>query len=285
MPVKAVFLDRDNTLIEDPGYLSDPSAVRLLPGAAEAIRRLQGADYRIIVATNQSGIARGLLDEVRLQAIHDRMRQMLAESGAVIDAIYYCPYLNGPEASVKRYRQDSDLRKPKPGMFLLAAREHGIDLAASWSVGDSARDTAAGRAAGCRTIQLGSGPDETDECRPDFRARTLTEAADIILTHSVPGRASTVTTDPNGLSAARCERLLEEIAEHARAWQRRHTMDDFTLMKLSGAAAQLFAVGMAFWAFMAMIDPQPDVYPSHRWLAAIFLQTLALTLFQLHRQR
>ncbi len=187
MPTKAVFLDRDDTLIRDPGYLRDPDAVQLMPGAAEAIARLRRAGYRIIVVTNQSGVARGLLDEATLDAIHDRLRRLLAERNAAIDGVYYCPYLDGPEAVIDRYRRDSDLRKPRPGMYLLAAREHDIDLAASWSIGDSARDTAAGRAAGCRTIELtADDPVGRVDSSADYRCRTLAEAADWILGVACP---------------------------------------------------------------------------------------------------
>lgn len=185
----AVFLDRDNTLIEDPGYINDPAAVRLLPGAGEALRRIRAAGYRAVVVTNQSGVARGRITEGQLVAVHARLRELLGAEGAELDAIYHCPYLDGPEAVVAAYRRDSDLRKPRPGMLLLAARELGLDLARSWMVGDSARDVEAGRAAGCRTIlirgheaqaaargQAASG----GTVRADYFARDLVAAADYI---------------------------------------------------------------------------------------------------------
>ncbi len=342
MSSKAVFFDRDNTLIEDPGYLRDPDGVRLMPGAAEAVARLRQAGYRIVIVTNQSGVARGLLDVPTLDAIHARVRRLFAEQGAAIDAIYYCPYLDGPEAAVEQYRRDSDLRKPRPGMFLLAAKEHDIDLSASWAIGDSPRDTEAGRAAGCRTIQLVRGDAGTNGASPDYCFHTLLEATECIL--SKPGRdnavpalaaaqaahsshgviaasdaaprmsspdakipivscaaASTPGPVPVEVTAAdrtaadsrasasrtpdRSERLLEEIVQHARAWQRQRSMEDFTLAKLAGAGAQIAAIGVAVWAILAMAEPRADVYPSHRWLAAIFLQLVALTCFVLHRQR
>ena len=96
----AVFVDRDNTLIDDPGYLRDPENVRLLEGVAEALIRLRGAGYPVIVVTNQSGIARGYLSEEELEAIHKRMAGLLRARDAAVDAIYYCPYLNGPDAVV-----------------------------------------------------------------------------------------------------------------------------------------------------------------------------------------
>jgi len=280
MPTKAVFFDRDHTLIEDPGYLRDADAVRLMPGAADAVRTLRQAGYRIVVVTNQSGVARGFLDEPTLAAIHERVKQLFADQGAQIDAIYYCPYLDGPDAVVERYRRDSELRKPRPGMFLLAAKEHDVDLAASWAIGDSPRDAEAGKAAGCRTIHIARDPALARTTSADFTVRTLAEAADCILNHR--SNSSAPTPPP---TSARSERLLEEIAEHLRAWQRQSMMDDFNLTKLAGAVAQIVALGAAFFAVTAMLDPQPDVFPAHRWLAAIFLQLLALTLFSLHRHR
>ena len=116
MSKPAVFWDRDGTLIEDPGYLRDPDQVKLLPGAATALKLLASAGYDNIVATNQSGVARGLMDETAVESIHLRLRELLAREGTGLDAVYYCPYLDGPDAVVEQYRRDSDLRKPKPGV-------------------------------------------------------------------------------------------------------------------------------------------------------------------------
>lgn len=187
MLAKAVFLDRDDTLIEDPGYLADPAGVHLLPGAAHAVKALAAGGYKIVVVTNQSGIARGLLSEETLQAIHDELRRQLAEHGAALDAIYYCPF--HPEGVVERYAVESDLRKPRPGMLLQAAREMDLDLKACWMVGDSYRDVEAGQRAGCRTILLRTPhgetptPGESDQeaAQPDAIAHNLAEAARIIL--------------------------------------------------------------------------------------------------------
>lgn len=190
----AVFLDRDNTLIADPGYISDPDQVRLLPGAAAALRRIRSAGFAAVVVTNQSGIARGRITEPQLAAVHARMRELLRAQGADVDAIYYCPYLDGPEAVVAGYRRDSDLRKPKPGMLLSAAREMGIDLGRSWMVGDSVRDIEAGRAAGCRTIRLAGRVEDRvgDGPGADHVAADLGEAVECILSSQVrqdePGR-------------------------------------------------------------------------------------------------
>ncbi|MBN2563046.1 MAG: HAD-IIIA family hydrolase [Phycisphaerae bacterium] len=185
-PRPAVFLDRDNTLIEDPGYLSDPDQVKLLDETAEGVARLRQAGYPVIVVTNQSGVARGYLTEEQLTSIHQRMQDLLQARGTGVDAVYYCPYLDGPDAVEEAYRLDSELRKPKPGMLLLAAKEMDLDLSASWMIGDSERDIQAGRAAGCTTILLSSGDEgaEGTSVRADFSAPGFSAAVDLILTQT-----------------------------------------------------------------------------------------------------
>src|SRR6476659_4678723 len=103
MAKAAVFWDRDGTLIEDPGYLREPDQVKLLPDAARALQRLASAGYENIIATNQSGIARGLMDETTVEKIHLRLKELLAKEGAGLDAVYYCPFLDGPDAVVEKY--------------------------------------------------------------------------------------------------------------------------------------------------------------------------------------
>lgn len=186
MSDKAVFLDRDNTLIDDPGYIGDPSLVRLLPGVEQAVKSLQAAGYKIVVVTNQSGIARGLITVDALEKIHDELRRQLAAKEAFLDAIYYCPF--HPEGTVEEFAKESELRKPRPGMLLKAASELDLDLARSWMVGDSPRDIEAGQRAGCRTIRVRtraavpSAIDQEDEdVQADYTVRNLAEAARAIL--------------------------------------------------------------------------------------------------------
>ena len=159
MTTRAVFLDRDGTIIEDTSYVDDPAKVRLLSGVADAIRRFGDASYLVVIVSNQSGVARGMFDEATLSAVHQRVDELLAERGATLDGAYYCPYLDSAEATVETYRRDSDLRKPKPGMLLQAAEELNIDLERSWMIGDSSRDIEAGKRAGCRTIRIAAQPD------------------------------------------------------------------------------------------------------------------------------
>ena len=137
---QAVFLDRDGTIIVDKNYMADPAEIELLPGAVRGLRRLQEAGFLLIIVTNQSGIARGYFTEQALHEVHRRLLEILEGEGIQIAGIYYCPH--GPE-------DDCFCRKPKPGLLLDAAAEHGVDLYKSAMVGDSLRDTQAGMAAGC----------------------------------------------------------------------------------------------------------------------------------------
>jgi D,D-heptose 1,7-bisphosphate phosphatase len=184
----AVFFDRDNTLIISDGYLGDPSKVVLIAGAAEAVARLRRDGFAIVVVSNQSGIARGMFDERAAEAVDRRMAELLrnADPDARIDGHEFCPH--HPEAPLPEYRLECECRKPRPGMILKAAHELGLDLSRSWLVGDAPRDVEAGAAAGCRTIlfadaTLPASPATQAKMKvqPDFRAGSLKEAADRIL--------------------------------------------------------------------------------------------------------
>jgi len=180
----AIFFDRDGTLIHDPGYLNHPDQVQVVEGAAEALKEFQVLGYKTVVATNQSGVARGIVTVEMLERIHDRLRELLAVKGATLDAIYYCPY--HPDGVVPEYTKESDWQKPKPGMLLAAAAEMDIDLTRSWMIGDSDRDVEAGRSAGCRTILISSAhadPGHPQESKPDFVAVNLREAVNIVKRH------------------------------------------------------------------------------------------------------
>ncbi len=152
---EAVFLDRDGTLIEEVNYLSRVEQVRLLPGAAEAVRRVNEAGVRVVVVTNQAGVARGYFPEDRVAEVHAHLSAVLGERGARIDTYYYCPH--HAESGVGAYKVDCDCRKPKPGMLRTAARELGLDLSRSWMIGDKVCDLKAGAAAGCRTVLVKTG--------------------------------------------------------------------------------------------------------------------------------
>ena len=190
----AVFFDRDGTLIHDPGYLNHPDQVQVMDGVAEAVKEFQVLGYKTVVASNQSGVARGVVSVETLERIHDRLRELLAAKGATLDAIYYCPY--HPEGTVPEYRKDSDWRKPRPGMLLAAAQEMDLDLSRSWMIGDSDRDVQAGRSAGCKTILIGSTASESadpEQNKPDYVAVNMREAVNIVKRHrrTLPDRRTT----------------------------------------------------------------------------------------------
>lgn len=187
----AVFFDRDNTLIVGNDYLGDPNEVVLVAGAAAAVARCRAMGFATIVVSNQSGVARGMFGEDAVQAVNRRMDELLLEHNpaAVIDRHEYCPF--HPDAKIEQYRQDSFLRKPKPGMILAAADAMALDLSRSWVIGDAPRDIAAGKAAGCRTIliidpTLAPSPAalETSTISADFTVTTLIEAVEVVATQT-----------------------------------------------------------------------------------------------------
>ena len=169
----AVFLDRDGTIIEDVGYLSDPEDVTLLPGAAAAIGRLNQAGLSVVVVTNQSGIARGLLTEQQYQSAQERLDELLGLEAAGLDAHYFCPHLpelNGP----------CECRKPGTLLYRQAAERLGIDLARSWWVGDRLRDVLPAENFGGRGILIGESEPAGAESGRFLRARDLMGAVELI---------------------------------------------------------------------------------------------------------
>ena len=175
---RAVFLDRDGTLIELVHHLTDPADVRLIDGAGAAVRRLRDASWKTVIVTNQSVIGRGKLTEDGLARVHAEMNAQLAPFGAEIDMIYFCPLK--PVQKDPRVIEDP-MRKPGPGMLEAAARDHKIDLAASWMVGDTLSDMLAGKNAGCRSLLVRTGYGHKVDSDFDNEAPTLVEAAEIIL--------------------------------------------------------------------------------------------------------
>ena len=176
---RAVFLDKDGTLVEDVPYNVDPGLIRMTPGVAEGLARLRDEGFALFVVSNQSGVARGYFPESALGPVEQELRRLLAESGVPMDGFYYCPH--HPDGVVEGYAMPCDCRKPQPGMILRAAREHGLDLGRSWFVGDILDDVEAGRAAGCRTVLIDNGNETewvlTPARRPDFVVTDLREAA------------------------------------------------------------------------------------------------------------
>lgn len=181
---RAVFLDKDGTLIENVPYNADPAKIRLVPGAGTALQQLEKEGYLLIVISNQSGVALGYFPESALQDVRRKIELLLLEQHARIHDFYYCPHL--PEGKLAAYRQTCTCRKPAPGLLLRAAHEYDIDLKTSWMIGDILDDVEAGNRAGCTTILLNNG-NETSWQRgagrtPHFIVNNLNEAAGIILT-------------------------------------------------------------------------------------------------------
>ncbi len=198
MSDKAIFLDRDDTLIEDTGYINSPEQVKLLDGVAKALIELKALEYKLVVVTNQSAVARGIITEKVLGEIHNRLEQLLAEKKAFLDGIYYCPY--HPDGAVKKYRKESEFRKPNPGMLLKAAEEMDIDLGQSWCVGNSISDMEAGLRAGCKTILIDLPSHqqqlEPGQPRPDYKAVNIKEVVNIIKKHHRSSAEEEVQTHP-----------------------------------------------------------------------------------------
>lgn len=176
----AVFADRDGTINRNPprgDFVTRPEDLELLPGAADALRRLKNAGYLIVVFTNQSGVGRGVMSADDVRAVNARTGELLAEAGAPLDGAYFCPHVDA---------DGCECRKPKPGLLTRAAADLGIDLSRSWGIGDGARDLEAARAAGCRVVFVHAdaypGQREAGEAlRPEASVPDLGAATEVVL--------------------------------------------------------------------------------------------------------
>jgi D-glycero-D-manno-heptose 1,7-bisphosphate phosphatase len=178
----AVFLDRDGTLNVEVDYLHRVEEVALIPGAARAIARLNARGIPVLVVTNQSGLGSGRFTWAEYDAVMSRLTDLLGAEGAHLDAVYVTPH--SPRGRGTFRHPDHPERKPNPGMLLRAAREHHLDLAASWMIGDKAIDLQAGQAAGCRVALVRTGYGEgVDPSQADLVAEDLGEALEWILAH------------------------------------------------------------------------------------------------------
>jgi len=183
---KAVFLDRDGVITQEPPYYAHKiDQLELIPKSAEAIRLLNKNGFKVIVVSNQSGVARGYYQEKDIKIYNDEMKKKLEEKDAYIDAIYYCPHY--PEVTIKEYRIDCDCRKPKPGMLKRAKKDLDLDLKCSFLIGDKITDIEAGYRAGCKTILVltGQGNGELKkisemDIKPNYISNDLYTAVQII---------------------------------------------------------------------------------------------------------
>jgi len=312
MSNRAIFLDRDGTIIEDPGYINRPDQVKLLDGAAGVLTELSAMGYKLIVVSNQSAVARGIVNEKVLGEIHNRLKELLTEKGVHLDAIYYCPY--HPDGVIPKYRKESDWRKPNPGMLLAAADQKDIDLSVSWVIGNSGRDVEAGRRAGCKTILIDnpshykkSEPGRPD---PDFRAVNMKEAVNIIKKHRRSVTTAeiqnqpAVATEPQPKSQTteitdkpapahpqtnnswqevherRTEQLLNSILSQLKNMQRADMFDEFSTMRLIAGVLQVavwFCLLITVWFLMSPTKQHNAVLIALGFAAV--LQLMALTFY------
>ncbi len=312
MSDKAIFLDRDGTIIEDPGYINHPDQVKLLGGAAEALNELSAMGYKLIVVTNQSAVARGIVTEKALSQIHNRLERLLDEKAVHLEAIYYCPY--HPDGTISKYRKESDWRKPNPGMLLAAADEMDIELGDSWMIGNSGRDVDAGRQAGCKAILIDNPSHykqfEPGRLEPDFGAVNMKEAVNIIKKHHrsaatpeiqnqpavaanpQPKSQTTEITDKPApaqsqtnnsgqeLHGRRTEQLLNSILSQLKSTQRADMFDEFSTMRLIAGVLQVavwFCLLITVWFLMSPTSRHNAVLISLGFAAV--LQLMALTFY------
>ena len=181
MSRRAVFLDRDGTLIEEHAYLHEPERVALMPEAAAVLSRLARAGFALVMVTNQAGVARGFYGEDAVERVHQRVRELLADQASVtLDGVYYCPH--HADGVVARYARACRCRKPAPGMLEAAARDLGLDLAASYLVGNDPVDVGAARAAGATPLFVTTGQAAGRPAPPGVPAfPSLMAAADAVL--------------------------------------------------------------------------------------------------------
>lgn len=320
MTTKAIFLDRDDTLIADPGYINDPDQVQLLDGVPEALKAFRRLGFRLVLVTNQSAVARGIITEEQLQGIHERLETLLAQQSADLDRIYYCPY--HPDGNVKKYRRASEDRKPRPGMLLRAAKDMKLKLEDSWCIGDRPSDIQAGVEAGCRTIQISTHSPvsgSAGEVKPDFVAVNLREAVNIVKQQQQnqrrqnapsatptpppssdrpsesPAPVPSDTPPPLPASAghdsppsepASTEQRLINLSEQLRGMQRYDMFDEFSMFRLVAGITQMVVVlclVLAVWLLLGADKQYESVYTALGF--GLVFQTMALTLFIIRDRR
>ena len=195
---RVIFLDRDGTLNEEVHYLHKKEDLRLIEGAADALCRFRKSGYRLVVVTNQAGVARGYYQEQDVKLLHEYMNEILRPLGAEIDCFFYCPH--HPEHGIGAYKKNCSCRKPDIGMFEQAEQYFQVDKAHSWMIGDKLIDVEAGKRFGVRTVLVGTGygakvhqeltGQERRKLPYDVYAKTLADAASAILEGKDEGRGT-----------------------------------------------------------------------------------------------
>jgi D-glycero-D-manno-heptose 1,7-bisphosphate phosphatase len=168
---KAIFIDKDGTLIPDIPYNVNPNLVTLQDNAVKGLRLLQDEGYLLLIISNQAGVAHGYFSENSLIAIKQKIESLLTTNDLILSGFYYCPH--HPEGKVEKYAINCQCRKPLPGMILQAAKEHNINLSESWMIGDILNDVEAGARAGCHTVLINNG-NETEWDNGPYRKPTFT---------------------------------------------------------------------------------------------------------------
>jgi D-glycero-D-manno-heptose 1,7-bisphosphate phosphatase len=292
----AIFFDRDNTLIANDGFLGEAEKVVLIDGAADAVAKARSLGFATVIISNQSGVARGLFGEEDVLEVNQRLDELLkaANPAAVIDRHEFCPY--HPEATVEQYKQDSSLRKPKPGMILAAAQRLALDLSRSWVIGDAPRDIEAGKAAGCRTIlihqpDLPASPAASEQLssQPEQIVSNLAEAMDFIQKQNDAEASAAVAAapatpppaPPAQLPMTRLEQLTEQILFELRKAREHGEYPDFAVSKLLAGIVQVLALAVVFLSYLYRNDESF----SGLLLFAVFMQTLTISLLIMGRQK
>lgn len=298
----AIFLDRDGTLVPDDERAGNPAAIQLVDGVAPALRRLRDAGFRLVVATNQGGVAHGRFTEADVDAYHRKLSDMLdAASGLrrTIERFYYCPF--HPKGTVAGYVREHPWRKPKPGMIRQAIQDMELDADRSWIIGDAPRDIEAGRAAGLRTVLVSRDRARIADAAPDFSAASVAEAVELILRHrddaivasSVASGGVAVADIPatrtrkapaanrklrRDRDGERLKRAIVELTEEVRALRLRRS--ESSALRLAAMGVQLVALLVAAVAFLNLSDTDAFL----RWIAgATVLQLVTATILLFDR--
>jgi D-glycero-D-manno-heptose 1,7-bisphosphate phosphatase len=288
----AIFLDRDGTLVPDDANAGIPARVTLVDGVASSLRRLRDAGFRLVVATNQGGVARGRFSENDVDAVHSRLSELVDQQTGLkrtIERFYYCPF--HPKGIIPEYTREHPWRKPRPGMLLQAAQDMELELERSWLIGDSPRDVAAGRTAGLRTILVSRDKSRIADAAADYSAASLAEAVEIVLRHRDETTASIAAAraaTPTRAGARRVrrerdsERLrrgLAELTEEVRALRLRRA--ESSALRLAAMGLQLVAILVVGVAFLNLADLDNFI----RWsAAAAMLQLITITMLLFDRQ-
>ncbi|MEY3027179.1 MAG: D-glycero-beta-D-manno-heptose,7-bisphosphate 7-phosphatase [Planctomycetota bacterium] len=289
----AIFLDRDGTLVPDDANAGVPARLTLLDGVAPSLRRLRDAGFRLVVATNQGGVAHGRFTEREVDAFHTRLSELLDEQTGVertIERFYYCPF--HPKGLIPEYTREHPWRKPRPGMLLQAAQDLELELERSWMIGDSPRDIAAGRSAGMRTILVSRDKSRIADAAADYSAASLAEAVELILRHrdettasiaasrrATPRRKASARRARRERDGERMRRGIAELTEELRAL--RLTRVESSALRLSAMGLQLVALLVVGVAFLNLADLENFL----RWsAAAAMLQLITITMLLFDRQ-